>query len=65
LIQEVYERGIAPLLLGQIEFAANANIIGTVLNQVRDSRHEKNLRDVIEGYTNISVLGLIPQPKDL
>jgi cobyrinic acid a,c-diamide synthase len=52
-------RGIAPLLLGYQAFDAQIYIAGVILNQVGGSRHESKLREVVEYYTDIPVLGAI------
>lgn len=58
-------RGIAPLLLGYKAFNKKVNIAGVILNKVGGPRHEKKLRDVINFYTDISVIGAIPRLKEL
>ena len=58
-------RGIAPLLLGYQAFNKNINIAGVILNKVGGPRHEKKLRDVINQYTDITVVGAIPKLKEL
>jgi cobyrinic acid a,c-diamide synthase len=52
-------RGIAPMLLGYQAFDAQIDIAGVILNQVGGSRHESKLREVVEYYTDIPVLGAI------
>jgi cobyrinic acid a,c-diamide synthase len=52
-------RGIAPLLLGYQAFDRQIEIAGVILNQVGGSRHERKLREVVEYYTNIPVLGAV------
>lgn len=52
-------RGIAPLLLGYQAFDAQIEIAGVILNQVGGSRHESKLREVVEYYTDIRVLGAV------
>tara|TARA_R110002049_G_scaffold182041_1_gene349560 strand:- start:20651 stop:22024 length:1374 start_codon:yes stop_codon:yes gene_type:complete len=52
-------RGIAPLLLGYQQFDSEVNIKGVILNFVGGDRHEKKLRQVVEHYTNLKVLGAI------
>ncbi len=52
-------RGIAPLLLGYQQFDSEVNIQGVILNFVGGDRHEKKLRQVIEHYTNLKILGAI------
>jgi len=58
-------RGIAPLLLGYQAFDTNVNIAGVILNKVNGARHEKKLRQVIQHYTNLPVIGAIPRNKEL
>lgn len=52
-------RGVAPLLLGYQAFDPGVNIAGVILNKVGGPRHEGKLRQVIERYTDIPVLGAI------
>ena len=58
-------RGIAPLLLGYQAFNNKINIAGVILNKVGGPRHEKKLRDVINTYTDITVVGAVPRLKEL
>ncbi|MGD9264501.1 MAG: cobyrinate a,c-diamide synthase [Lysobacterales bacterium] len=52
-------RGIAPLVRGYLDFDADVNIAGVVLNKVGGSRHEGKLRAALERYTDAGVLGAI------
>jgi len=52
-------RGIAPLLQGYQAFDPQVRIAGVILNQVGGSRHESKLRQVVEYYTDIPVLGAV------
>lgn len=52
-------RGAAPLLLGYRAFDPAVNIAGVILNKVAGARHEQKLRQVIERYTDLPVLGAI------
>jgi cobyrinic acid a,c-diamide synthase len=52
-------RGVAPLLLGYQAFDPDLDIAGVVFNQVGGSRHETNLRRVIDHYTDLPLLGAI------
>ena len=52
-------RGIAPLILGYQAFDKEINIQGVILNQLGGSRHESKLRQVIEHYTDVKVVGAI------
>ena len=52
-------RGIAPLILGYQAFDPEIRIAGVVLNKVGGSRHEGKLRNVIEHYTDVPVVGAV------
>ena len=52
-------RGIAPLILGYQAFDKDIQIAGVILNQLGGSRHESKLREVIEHYTDVPVIGAI------
>jgi len=52
-------RGIAPLILGYQAFDKKVNIKGVILNRLGGSRHESKLRNVIEHYTDVEVVGAI------
>jgi cobyrinic acid a,c-diamide synthase len=52
-------RGVAPLLQGYQAFDQDVNIAGVIFNQVGGSRQEKRLREVVEHYTDIPVLGMV------
>ena len=56
-------RGIAPLILGYQAFDKNVSIKGVILNQLGGSRHENKLRNVIEHYTDVEVVGAIHNDK--
>ncbi len=56
-------RGIAPLILGYQAFDKNVSIKGVILNQLGGSRHENKLRNVIEHYTDVDVVGAIHNDK--
>ncbi len=58
-------RGIAPLILGYQAFDTEINIAGVVLNKVGGSRHEGKLRNVIEHYTDVPVVGALHYDPDL
>lgn len=58
-------RGIAPLLLGYQAFNTNIQIAGVILNKVGGPRHEQKLRNVIEQYTDIQVIGAVPRLEQL
>ena len=58
-------RGIAPLILGYQAFEPKLNIAGVILNKLGGKRHEQKLRDVIEYYTNVPVIGAVHRNADL
>ncbi len=53
-------RGVVPLILGFQEFDKEVNIKGIILNKVHSKRHEKNLLRAIKYYTDLKVVGNIP-----
>jgi cobyrinic acid a,c-diamide synthase len=52
-------RGIAPLVLGYQAFDRGLHIAGVILNYLGGSRHEAKLRQVLEHYTDVPVLGAV------
>jgi len=58
-------RGVAPLILGYQAFDENINIAGVILNKLGGSRHEGKLRNVIEHYTDVPVIGAIHNHPDM
>ncbi|MDP2762475.1 MAG: cobyrinate a,c-diamide synthase [Sideroxyarcus sp.] len=58
-------RGIAPLILGYQAFDRDINIAGVILNNLGGSRHESKLRQVIEHYTDVPVVGAIQHDERL
>ena len=52
-------RGIAPLILGYQAFDKDIKIAGVILNNLGGRRHESKLREVIEHYTDVPVIGAI------
>jgi cobyrinic acid a,c-diamide synthase len=52
-------RGIAPLILGYQAFDKDIKIAGVILNNLGGRRHESKLRQVIEHYTDVPVIGAI------
>lgn len=53
-------RGVVPLILGFQKFDEGVNIKGIILNKVHSKRHEKNLLKAIKYYTDLKVVGHIP-----
>jgi cobyrinic acid a,c-diamide synthase len=54
-------RTMAAVVAGCIQFDPEVSIKGVILNRVANPRHEKKLRDSIEHYCRIPVLGTIPK----
>jgi cobyrinic acid a,c-diamide synthase len=54
-------RTIAALISGCISFEPGLKIAGVVLNQVAGKRHEAVIRESIEQYCSVPVLGAIPR----
>jgi cobyrinic acid a,c-diamide synthase len=52
-------RGIAPLMLGYKAFDPEVELAGVILNKVGAARQESKLRQALENYTDIRVLGAI------
>ena len=58
-------RGVAPLILGYQAFDPRIRIAGVILNHVGGPRHEGKLRQVIEHYTAVPVIGAVAQSREL
>ncbi len=58
-------RGIAPLLKGYQSFGPELNIAGVILNMVGGSRHEGKLRQVVEYYTDLKLVGSVQRVREL
>lgn len=58
-------RGVAPLILGHQKFEPETHIAAVILNRVRGARHEKKLRDALDHYCGIEVVGAIPDSEEL
>ncbi|MBF0296470.1 MAG: cobyrinate a,c-diamide synthase [Magnetococcales bacterium] len=54
-------RGIAPLINGHLAFPDGDWIRGVILNNVASPRHEQRLRQVLERYCPVPVLGCLPR----
>jgi cobyrinic acid a,c-diamide synthase len=54
-------RGIAPLLLGYQAFDPALRIAGVILNKVGGGGHASNLRRVVEHYTDLPIIGVLPR----
>ena len=58
-------RGVAPLLLGYQAFEPNIRIAGIILNKVGGPRHERKLRQVVEHYTDLKIVGAVQRAPSL
>lgn len=58
-------RGIAPLLQGYVNFDPDVKIAGVILNRVGGPRHEAKLRQAVETFTDLPVLGAIRKSADM
>ncbi len=58
-------RGVAPLVLGYQAFDAGVMIAGVILNKLGPARQETKLRQALERYTDVPVLGAIGREPDL
>lgn len=56
-------RTVAAQVLGCREFDRQLTIAGVVLNRVGTARHESLVREAVERYTGIPVLGAIPRSR--
>ncbi len=58
-------RGIAPLLLGYQAFDREVNLAGIIFNRVGGARHAAKLRESVEHYTDIKVLGAVENSPEM
>ena len=58
-------RGVAPLLQGYAGFDPDVQIAGVILNRTGGPRHETKLRQSVETYTDLPVLGAIRRSADM
>ncbi len=56
---------IAAMVTGYQRFQSDIKIAGVILNHVSGSRHERKLRDAVEQYCAIPVVGSVPRDHDL
>jgi len=54
-------RTMAAIILGLTAFDPEVDIRGVILNRTAGCRHQNILRDSIEQYTNVRVLGILPK----
>ena len=58
-------RGIAPLVNGFRDFEPDTEIAGVILNKVKGARHEKKLREAVERFCGVPVLGALPHREEM
>lgn len=58
-------RGIAPLLQGYAGFDTEVHLAGVILNKVAGARHESKLRQAVETFTDLKVLGAVARQSGL
>ena len=58
-------RGIAPLMQGYAAFDPEVRIAGVILNKVGAARQEMKLRQALERYTDLPVLGAVGRDEGL
>ncbi|XPV75928.1 MAG: cobyrinate a,c-diamide synthase [Desulfovibrio sp.] len=56
-------RTVAAVVAGCASFEKDLNLAGVILNQTATDRHRAILRDAIEQYTDVPVLGMLPRMK--
>jgi cobyrinic acid a,c-diamide synthase len=56
---------IAAMVTGYQRFQPDIKVAGVILNYVSGSRHERKLRDAVDQYCGIPVVGSIPRDQDL
>ncbi len=58
-------RSVAPIINGFVQFDKEVEIKGVVLNQIANERHEKIIKESIENYCAVEILGAIPRFKNI
>lgn len=58
-------RSVAPIIQGFVNFDKEVSIKGVILNQIANERHEKIVKESIEKYCNIEIVGSIPRFKNI
>ena len=58
-------RGVAPLVLGYQQFDPEVKIAGVILNFVGGERHAAKLIHVMEGFTDVPVIGTVYRNREL
>jgi cobyrinic acid a,c-diamide synthase len=62
---EKMNRGVAPLVMGQVGFDPEVPVAGIVLNRVSGRRHEEKIRAALTRYCDLPVLGVLPRRPEL
>jgi cobyrinic acid a,c-diamide synthase len=57
-------RTAAAMVLGCLELDRRVRITGVVLNQIATSRQESVIRQAVEKYTGVPVVGIVPRQKN-
>lgn len=57
-------RTMAAIILGLTMFDSDVDLRGVILNRTAGCRHQNILRDSIEKYTDVKVLGILPKISD-
>ena len=60
-----FTRGVAPMVLGNLIFDRDVAIRGVILNRVASPRQEGKLRQAIERYTDVPVIGAVGRDSTL
>ena len=58
-------RTVAALVMGCMHFDPDVRIAGVIVNHVRGKRHATRIREAVEHYCGIPVLGTIPESEKL
>ena len=58
---ERMSRSVAAMVAGYQNFELGTRIVGVILNRVANQRHDAKLRQAIESYCKIPVLGALPR----
>ena len=58
-------RTVAALVMGCMHFDPEVNIAGVIVNHARGKRHATRIREAVEHYCGIPVVGMIPESEKL
>lgn len=56
-------RTVAALVKGCIDFDPDLHVVGVILNKIGGERHQALVRDAVEKYCGVPVLGVVPKIK--